>query len=75
MKLDWLDDVRLKCRDHEGRRRFWTQEELAKKLKVSVATISRWETAKNEPDLAALKALQRVFGEPLEEMLGVKLDP
>lgn len=56
------------------RRRFWSQEELANKLGMTEATVNRWEKGKQEPDLAALKKLERVFGKPLEETLGIKLE-
>ena len=34
-----------------------TQEELAERFRVSVRTVSRWETGKNLPDLDLLIAL------------------
>ena len=39
-----------------------TQEELALRLEVGVTTVSRCETGKREPDLRALKKLDKVFG-------------
>jgi transcriptional regulator with XRE-family HTH domain len=44
------------------RRKRWSQEELARRLEVSVTTVSRWETGKQEPDLRALRKLDKIFG-------------
>lgn len=40
-----------------------SQKELAEKLETTQATISNWETAKQEPDSSAREKLQTVLGE------------
>lgn len=40
--------------------RVWTQQDLAVKLGVAVATVSRWEADKAEPSGLALDALRRL---------------
>ena len=37
---------------------FMTQEEFAKELKVSIATINRWETGKARPNMTAIKRIK-----------------
>lgn len=39
----------------------WTQEQLARKAKVRVETISRLESAKHKPQAATLELLEGVF--------------
>lgn len=36
-----------------------TQEDFAKELKVSVATINRWENGKVKPNLSAMKKIKQ----------------
>ena len=38
---------------------FMSQEAFADRLKVSVATINRWENGKSKPNLTALKKLKQ----------------
>lgn len=47
-----------------------TQEQLGEALGVSDKTISRWESAVSEPDLAALMALGEHFAVSADELLG-----
>ena len=35
-----------------------TQEMFAKEIKVSVATINRWETGRTKPNLSAMRSLK-----------------
>ena len=37
-----------------------TQEALAHKLRVELATVNRWENGHKKPSIVALKALQRM---------------
>ncbi len=46
-----------------------TQKELAEKLNVSFQTISKWENDDNEPDVATLKELSKIFGCSLDSLL------
>lgn len=39
----------------------WTQEELAKRAKISVETISRLEGGKHKPQAATLEVIEAVF--------------
>ena len=42
-------------------RKFFTQEDLAKVLNVSVASITRWENGKFEPTMQIKKILYQLF--------------
>ena len=46
-----------------------TQEELAEKLYVSRAAISKWESGKGYPSIDSLKALSQFFSVTLDELL------
>lgn len=46
-----------------------TQSELANKLNVSDKTISKWETAKGNPDISLLEPIANVFGISIAELL------
>ena len=37
---------------------FMTQDEFAKEVKVSIATINRWETGKSRPNITAIKRIK-----------------
>jgi transcriptional regulator with XRE-family HTH domain len=50
-----------------------TQVQLAAKLGVSEATVSRWENGLHEPDIPQRIKLDAIFGAPLEELM--KVDP
>jgi DNA-binding transcriptional regulator YiaG len=39
----------------------WSQEELARKINVSLSTVQRWETKGANPTRLAQKALSRLF--------------
>lgn len=45
----------------------FTQEALAKKMKVSASTISAWETGKSEPSDKELEKLEKILGISVEE--------
>ena len=46
-----------------------TQKELADQLHVTFQTISKWENDENEPDIATLKLLTKIFDCSLDELL------
>lgn len=45
-----------------------TQEELAKKLNVSVSAVSKWETGKNLPDIDALHQLSTLLHVSIDDL-------
>ena len=47
-----------------------TQKDLAKKLKVSVSTVSMWETEKRVPRTVKLKALSAALGVSVDKLIG-----
>lgn len=47
----------------------YTQEQLAKMVKVSRQTIACWEGGKSEPNLTALRDLSLIFGTSVNELL------
>lgn len=49
-----------------------TQIELADYLCVSKATVSKWESGKNQPDIALLPVLASFFDISLDELMGYK---
>lgn len=51
-------------RDEHG----WTQQDLAVKLGVSLATVYNWERGKYEPRASQFRALGLVFGVPMESI-------
>ncbi len=46
----------------------WSQQDLAVKIGVSVATVYNWERGKYEPTVSKFKALALVFGVPMESI-------
>lgn len=50
----------------------WTQEELARKLRISRQTISKWELGKSYPDIENLIYLSKLFKISLDELVGLK---
>lgn len=49
--------------------RNWTQQELADKLTLEKAAISRWETGNGLPDVYNLRALAKVFGISMDDIV------
>ncbi len=47
----------------------WTQEDLARKMNVSLSTVQRWEKKGGEPTRLARRELQRFF-----RKVGVELE-
>lgn len=46
-----------------------TQKDLADRLNVTFQTVSKWENDENEPDVATLKELAKLFGCSLDALL------
>ena len=46
-----------------------TQEELASKLYVSRTAISKWESGRGYPNIESLKAISKLFGITVDELL------
>ena len=47
-----------------------TQEQLAKKLNISLKTISHWETGYTEPSINQLIVLADLYSVSLDELVG-----
>lgn len=47
-----------------------TQKELADSLHVTFQTVSKWENDENEPDIATLKRIAKLYGISLDYLLG-----
>lgn len=61
-------DYARKIREYR-KRKFISQQELAKILGVSNVTVCRWKTGRYEPDMETKKKLVALFNE-----IGMKLD-
>jgi putative transcriptional regulator len=57
-----LSDKIRQCRELKG----WTQERLARDLGVSLNTVQRWESGKNQPSPLALEKLQKILDDVLD---------
>lgn len=49
-----------------------TQSELAKKLKVTQATVAKWENGDLEPSLDMLRDMKVYFGVTVDDLLGLE---
>ncbi|MBO6061676.1 MAG: helix-turn-helix domain-containing protein [Clostridia bacterium] len=49
-----------------------TQEQLAQKLFVSRTAVSKWETGRGTPGVDSLKAIAKLFGVTLDELLSTQ---
>ena len=47
----------------------WTQEQLAEKLYDSRPAVSKWESGKGYPNIESLKAISKIFGVSIDELL------
>ena len=65
MNLNISSFIRQKRKDLR-----FTQDELANKLGVSKATISKWELAQCYPDITMLPNIAELFGCSIDELLG-----
>lgn len=50
----------------------WTQKDVAERLHVSVAAVSKWERGLNFPDLALMEPLSEVLEISVAELLGLE---
>jgi len=50
----------------------FSQEELAKELKVKQHTISRYESGEREPDITTIRKLCKFFNVSSDYLLGIK---
>jgi len=66
-----LEERLRKARQAQG----WTQSQLAAKLNVSDATISRYEKGVRYPDIETLKRLAFVLETSVDYLVGEKPDP
>lgn len=48
----------------------FTQSELAKKLNISLKTVSHWETGYTEPSISQLITIADLFSVTLDELVG-----
>lgn len=46
-----------------------TQKDLSEKVNVTFQTVSKWENDENEPDVATLKELAKLFGCSMDDLL------
>lgn len=53
----------------------WTQKEIAEKLHVSTAAVSKWERGLNYPDLTLMEPLADLLGITVAELLGLTNEP
>lgn len=51
------------------KKRGWTQEEVARKLKISAQAVSKWENDISLPDLEMIKALARLYETSIDDLL------
>lgn len=47
-----------------------TQDDLAARVYVSRTAVSKWETDRSYPSIDSLKAIQRLFGVSIDELIG-----
>lgn len=50
----------------------WTQKDVAEKLHVSIAAVSKWERGLNFPDLPLMEPLSEILGISVSELLGLE---
>ena len=50
----------------------WTQKEVAERLHVSIAAVSKWERGLNYPDLSIMEPLAETLGITVSELLGLE---
>ena len=53
----------------------WTQKDLAQRIPVSVAAVSKWERGLNYPDLSLMEPLAEILGITVSELLGLENEP
>lgn len=50
----------------------WTQKDVAEKLHISIAAVSKWERGLNFPDLSLMEPLSKILGISVSELLGLE---
>lgn len=50
----------------------WTQKDVAEKLHISIAAVSKWERGLNFPDLSLMEPLAELLGISVSELLGLE---
>ena len=50
----------------------WTRKDIAEKLHVSVAAVSKWERGLNFPDLSLMEPLSEILEISVSELLGLE---
>lgn len=53
----------------------WTQKDVAEKLHVSIAAVSKWERGLNYPDLSMMEPLAEVLEVSVSKLLGLENEP
>lgn len=53
----------------------WTQKDIAERLYVSVAAVSKWERGLNYPDLSIMESLAGILEITVSELLGLENEP
>lgn len=56
------------------RQRGMTQEELARRLNITAAAVSKWENMDSYPDISVLIPIAEVFGVTLDALMGYDLE-
>lgn len=69
--MDTFKDRIRKLREEKG----LTQEELAKILGISRATLASWETGRREPDFETTSKIAEFFGVSIDYLLGRTNNP
>ena len=57
---------------HLRKQKHLTQEQLAEKLYVSRAAVSKWESGKGYPNIESLKAVSELFSVSIDDLLSGK---
>ena len=52
----------------------WTQEEAAKKIDISVDTLSNYERGKSYPDVPTLRKIEKAYGINYNQIIFLPLD-
>ena len=68
---EWMKDLHIDKKIADMRReRGITQEELAERIGVTKASVSKWENAQSFPDIALLPVLASYFNISIDELMG-----
>ena len=53
----------------------WTQKDVAERLHISIAAVSKWERGLNYPDLSIMEPLAEILEITVSELLGLENEP